>query len=184
MERFRNLAASEASNEVPRYAEQSVRAMFLLKWPEKVRLLPRLAAKLVFSDATVLPAGGVRSLERLCHQALYEAGSFALDLRLDQEYGAATIVLVGQITDRSEPSRKLTNLPVLLMSGGEILARASSNQFGEFQLEYEPRRRLTLCAAVGNGNRIEVPLHGLASDRPNLKAFSLLKPFGKRRKIK
>jgi hypothetical protein len=182
MERFRNLAASEASNEVPRYAEQSVKAMFLLRRPEKIRLLPRLAARLVFSDAVARPGGGVRSLERFSHQALYEAGDFALDLRLDQEYGTTTVVLVGQISDRSQPTRKLTNLPVFLMSGGEILTRASSNQFGEFHLEYEPRGRLTLCAAVGNGKRIEVPLHGLASDRPNRKAWSLLKPLGKRRR--
>ena len=178
---LRNLATSEASYEAPRYAEQSVKAMFLLRQPERVRLLPRLAAKLVFSDAVAGPGGGVRSLERFSHQALYEAGEFALDLRLDQEYGATTVVLVGQITDRSEPTRKLTNLPVLLMSDGEILVRASSNQFGEFHLEYEPRGRLRLCAAVGNGKRIEVPLHGLASNRPNRRALSL-KPFGKRRK--
>src|SRR5712691_5513304 len=178
---LRNLATSEASYEAPRYAEQSVKAMFLLRRPERVRLLPRLAAKLVFSDAVAGPVGGVRSLERFSHQALYEAGDFALDLRLDQEYGATTVVLVGQITDRSEPMRKLTNLPVLLMSDGEILVRASSNQFGEFHLEYEPRGRLRLCAAVGNGKRIEVPLHGLASDRPNRRALSL-KPFGKRLK--
>jgi len=176
------LAASEASYELPRYAEQSVKAMFLLRRPEKIRLLPRLTARLVLSDAVAEPVGGVRSLERFSHQALYEAGPFAVDLRLDQEYGATTIVLVGQITDRSAPTRKLTNVPVLLMSGGEILNQTSSNQFGEFHLEYQPKGRLTLCAAVGNGKRIEVPLHGLASDRPSRRALSLTKPFGKRRR--
>jgi len=94
-----------------------------------------------------------RSVPRaLLPPGLYEAGDFALDLRLDQEYGTTTVVLVGQISDRSQPTRKLTNLPVLLMSGGEILTRASSNQFGEFHLEYEPRGRLRLCAAVGTAS--------------------------------
>jgi hypothetical protein len=181
MRGFVDLAASEASYEVPRYAEHSVKALFLLRRPERIRLLPRLAARLVLNDAAAEPVGGVRSLERFSHQALYEAGQFALDLRLDREYGATTVVMVGQITDRSAPTRELSNVPVLLMSGGEILNKTSSNQFGEFHLEYHPKGRLTLCAAVGNGMRIEVPLHGLASDRPNRRALSLQKRFGKRK---
>jgi|RhiMetdeSRZDD1v2_1073273.scaffolds.fasta_scaffold56465_2 hypothetical protein len=176
------LAAAEASYELPRYAEQSAKVMFLARRPEKIRLLPRLAARLVLSDAVAEPVGGVRSLERFSHQALYEAGQFAVDLRLDQEYGATTVVLVGQITDRSAPARKLPNVPVLLVSDGEILNQTSSNQFGEFHLEYQPKGRLTLCAAVGNGKCIEVPLHGLASDRPSRRALSIGKPFGNRRR--
>ena len=177
-----DLAASEASYELPRYAEQSVKALFLLRRPEKIRLLPRLAARLVLSDAVAGPVGGVRSLERFSHQALYEAGRFAVDLRLDQEYGTNTVVLVGQISDRSTPTRRVTNVPVLLMSGGEILNKTRSNQFGEFHLEYQPRGRLRLCAAVGDGKRIEVPLHEFASNRPNRRALSLRKPSGKRRR--
>lgn len=158
------LAAADASSEVPGHAEQAVKAMFVLRQPDRLRLLSRIAARLVFSEAGAASAAGVRSLERLSHQALYEAGDFSLDVRLDQE-GAARMVLVGQITDRVEPTHQLSNLPVVLMCGREVVAQASSNQFGEFQLECEPRPRLTLCAAVGNGKRIEVPLPGLAGGR-------------------
>lgn len=182
MKGFFDLAASEAAHEVPRYAEQSVKAMFLLRRPEKIPRLPRLAARLVLSDALAGPMAGMRSLERFSHQALYEAGQFAVDLRLDQEYGTKTVVLVGQISDRSAPTRRLTNVPVLLMAGREILNTTRSNQFGEFHLEYQPRARLRLCAAVGDGKRIELPLHGLASERQDPRASSGRKPSAKRRR--
>lgn len=136
----------------------------------------------MLSDAQAGPMAGMRSLERFSHQALYEAGQFAVDLRLDQEYGTKTVVLVGQISDRSAPTRRLTNVPVLLMAGREILNTTRSNQFGEFHLEYQPRARLRLCAAVGDGKRIELPLHGLASERQDRRASSGRKPSAKRRR--
>jgi hypothetical protein len=66
---------------------------------------------------------------------------------------------VGQIIDREQPTSDLSDLPVLLMSGKAVIARARSNRFGEFQMEYEPGRRLRLLLPVEKrGQGVEVRL--------------------------
>ncbi len=99
-------------------------------------------------------------MQRLSHQALYRAGDFSLDLRLEHEYGSRHVSLVGQLANPKQPLEKVANVPVILTSGKEILARAITNRFGEFQMEYEPKNRMRLYAAVAadGGKRIEVPL--------------------------
>ena len=74
--------------------------------------------------------------------------------------------LVGQIFNRAHPDEPLAILPVYLVSGKEILARTCSNNFGEFQLDYEPRSRLSLHIR-GNRNlpgQIELPLGRLGGE--------------------
>jgi hypothetical protein len=51
------------------------------------------------------------------------------------------------------------------MSGQDVVGRAMSNEFGEFQMEYAPRQPLSLYVPVdGTGQEIEVRLKDLAGD--------------------
>ena len=161
LRRLAATAANETRYQVPRYAEHSVQSIFVLRQPEKVRILPRIAARLVYdSYLDPLPAG-VRTLQRFSHQVLYQAGDFSLDLRLEHEHGSRLVSLVGQIANRKEPGARLASVPVFLMSGKEIVSKATTSPFGEFQMEYEPKSKLRLYAAVNDdgGKRIDLPVH-------------------------
>ena len=75
------------------------------------------------------------------------------------------MALVGQIVNRAMPDQKIVDVPILLMAGKDILGRTRSNQFGEFQLEYEPRQPLILHVPVERaGEEIEVRLQDLSGE--------------------
>lgn len=160
---FRETAASAAAYQAPDYMVHCATAIFALQQPEKVHILPRILARLTFdSFLEPLPAG-IRSEQRLSRQALYEAGDFRLDLRLEQERGTASVSLVGQIENRKDPQRKVGQIPVLLASGKEVVAKTLSNHFGEFQFTYRPRTGLRLYVPVlgEQAQGVDVPISGL-----------------------
>jgi len=152
--------------QVPDYALRCARAIFLLQQPEKVQILPRIAARLLYdSFREPLPAG-VRTQQRLSRQALYQAEHYWLDLRLENESGTSRVTLVGQIQNGKQPGKRLGGVPILLISGKQIVGRAVSNSLGEFQMEYAPAKRLRLYVPMRwAGKRIELPLNYYAWER-------------------
>lgn len=158
-------ARAEAEYYVPEHAVHMARAMYALQRPEEVHVLPRVLAQLIFDSFREPAVAGVRSQQRITRQALYEAGDYSVDLRMEQERGAKCVVLVGQIANRVKPEQRMAEIPVLLMSGQDVVGRAKSNEFGEFQMEYAPRQPLSLYVPVeGAGQEIEVRLKDLAGD--------------------
>lgn len=155
-------AQAEAQYEVPEPAVRMAKAIYALQRPAEVQLLPKVLAKLVFDSFREPALEGVRGQQRITRQAMYEAGDYCVDIRMEQERGATTVALVGQIVNRAVPEQKIADVPILLMAGKDVLGRARSNQFGEFQLEYEPRQPLSLHVPVERaGQEIEVRLQDL-----------------------
>src|SRR5712691_2049142 len=129
-------ARSDSRVQVPEYAVRFARAIFILQLPEKVRLLPRAPARLLYDCFREPLPAGVRTQQRLSRHALYQAGDYSLDLRLENERGSSRLALVGQIENCNHPEKRVSNVPVLLVSGKQILAQVVSNSLGEFQMEY------------------------------------------------
>src|SRR2546427_11244640 len=151
-------ARSDSHVQAPDYALRCARAIFLLQQPEKVQILPRIPARVLYdSFREPLPAG-VRTQQRLSRQALYQAGDYSLHVWLENERGSSRVALVGQIQNRKEPGKRLGSVPVQLLSGKQVLAQATSNSMGEFQMEYEPSKHLRLYVPVRQaGKRVDVP---------------------------
>ena len=159
---FAKAARQQAQYEPPPHVTHLARAIYLLQQPEKVHLLSWIPTRLVFdSFREPLPAG-IRAEQRMTRQALYEAGEYALDLRVENERSSPLVTLVGQVVNRKHPHMQMEDIPVVVVSERQVVARTVSNKFGEFQLEYEPRKHLHLYVPVdGNGKCIEVPSQGL-----------------------
>ncbi|MFB3815432.1 MAG: hypothetical protein ACE14L_15115 [Terriglobales bacterium] len=152
-------AAPEA--DVPDYVVHNGQAIFALRRPHTVTFARRVARLVYDSFREPLPAG-VRSQQRLSRQALYEAGGFCVDLRLEHEPRGSLVTLVGQVANRKQPGHAVAHVPVVLMAGKQIVGRAFSNSFGEFQMEYAPKGQLRLHIPVVSGrNWIEVRLNDL-----------------------
>lgn len=117
----------------------------------------RLAVRLVLDTADHPRSARARGAGVTSRHLLYELDQLCLDLRLDSADRDSHLVLVGQLTDRFDPLKPMSGVPVLLTAGGNVLALTASDRQGEFRILYEPRDTLALCLPVGEGHLIEVP---------------------------
>jgi hypothetical protein len=141
------MARAEAEYDPPEDAVRCARAIFAMHQPEKVRF-PRMIARLVHdSIRSPLPAG-MRSQDRLSRHALYEAGTYYLDLQVERQRRGGLITLIGQLADRSRPAASTANVPVRLTERQRLIASTHCNRLGEFHLEYAPASNLTLQVSV------------------------------------
>lgn len=161
LEKLVAVIAADISPEVPQYVVHNAKSIFALQQPEKVTL-SSMVASLVFDSFRQPLAAGVRNQQRFSRHAVYQAGDLAVDLRLDRENKGSRISLVGQVGHRTSPAAVVANVPVSLMAGQRVIAQTMSNEYGEFQFEYEPAAHLQLHVPVGAaGKSIEVRLHEL-----------------------
>jgi hypothetical protein len=158
--------------DVPDYALRMARAIFPVRIPERPRRGSRLPVDLIFDSFLVPAPAGLRATWQIGWQGLYKAGECSVDLRIEPELKSARAAVIGQITNHVTPAAEMSNLPVSLRAGKEVIAETISNQFGEFQMEYEQQSRLKLCIHLGDSKLIQVPLKALTFDQPAAKSRS------------
>ncbi len=104
---------------------------------------------------------GVRSSAAIARQVVYEAEGLTVDLRFDRLVPSGKVSAVGQILDSRVPRERMTGAAVVVWTeDGQLVATATANSYGEFQLEFEARDDLRLTARVG-GRRVRMPLVNL-----------------------
>lgn len=157
--RFATVCSREASYQIPRAAEQQVKAMVGMASAPRRSILQRVWASLVYDSVNDPQPVGVRGTHQINRQVLFHAGDYSVDLRFEHEKGSASMVLVGQIANQKTPDEMLANLPVILVAGNREVTRSISNTFGEFQLEYVPESDLRLLVPLeSRGQELEVQL--------------------------
>ena len=159
LSKFAAVCSREAAYQIPRAAEQQVKAMIGLAKAPRRSALQRLWATLIYDSVNDLQPVGVRGTHQINRQVLFHAGDYSVDLRFEHEKGSASMVLVGQIANQKTPDELLANLPVILVAGNREVTRSISNTFGEFQLEYVPESDLRLLVPLeSRGQELEVQL--------------------------
>jgi hypothetical protein len=160
-------ARGEADYDPPDHAMRHAQAIFSLYRPEKISF-PRMVARLVHDSLRAPLPAGMRSQDRLSRHALYEAGSYYLDLQLEHQPRSGLVTLIGQLADRNKPATSTADVPVWLMQRKALVASALCNRFGEFQLEYESARDLRLQVPLpAASKRLEVSLNRLSPEPLN-----------------
>ncbi len=164
---FVAICSAEGAKEPPRYAVSSAKAIYALQRPEKV-YFPKLLGRLVYDSFREPLPEGLRARHRLSRYAVYEAGGYSLDLRLERQMGLANVSLVGQLASHGASAQPPVDLPVFLVSGKDIVAWTVTNAFGEFEIEYEPKEHLRLYVQPDLNLRkhIQVPLSRLSGMTP------------------
>ena len=94
-------------------------------------------------------------------QFLFETDELYIDLRLDSQ--AERLSLVGQIMDRARTKQAVQDLPIHLHKGTLQLVGTKTNQFGEFQLEFDASSDLYISVGVNEEQPIFLPLYGIHS---------------------
>jgi len=101
-------------------------------------------------------------------QFLYETDDYYIDLRLEPRRDSDSACLVGQVLNRTVRDRAAQAVPVRLHSGSSRLAETVTNQFGEFQIEFEASANLSLSIGHQQADEIILPLYGIQKS-PNRK---------------
>src|ERR1700680_2012202 len=115
------------------------------------------------SDLQPATAGARGSVS--ARQFLYETDEYYIDLRLEPRRDSDSACLVGPVLNRAGGERAAQKVPVRLQEGTSPLAETATNQFGEFQLEFEAGQNL--CLSIGHDQESEIilPLYGV--QKPN-----------------
>jgi hypothetical protein len=159
------VCASSADAEVPECALRLARAIFPIRVPSRSQRGTRIPIELVF-DSFLAPApAGLRATWQVGWQGLFRAGSCSVDLRIEPELKSSRAAVIGQIINHLTPEENMSNLPVSLRLGNELIAETVSNRFGEFQMEYEQQAQLKLCIDLADSTMIQVPLRKLTADQ-------------------
>ena len=132
------------------------RAKALAQRRPQVTALTRLKAALRYDSALFPLPAGVRGAS-MPDQVVYQAEEFAVELRVSRERSRA-MVIVGQITNVEQPTKRLADVPVTLLIGDRVAVRARSNARGEFHLEHDERDRMWIEVAPEEGRSIRIPL--------------------------
>jgi hypothetical protein len=129
-------------------------------------------ARLVFDSRLQPAAAGLRGTAA-ARQFLYEADDYVIDLRLEPQREVDRIWLVGQVLSRNRTERDgqgvlVTNCAaqgvlVRLVRGVLPVANTATNDFGEFQLEFEASNDLSVVIGMDEERAIVLPLHGVDS---------------------
>ena len=165
------VASEEVTVTPPDYAVRYALAAYSHARPET--RLERLVARLVYDSAREPLPAGIRAGERLSRHARFAAGDHQVELQLDRQPTSHIVTLVGQVVGRDA---SLADVPVWLMERDSLVQGTTCNTFGEFQLEYEPRRNLRLLVPLQeSGKRLEIALHHLSPAKKTPSARSAIR---------
>ncbi|HTS64853.1 MAG TPA: hypothetical protein VMH28_22675 [Candidatus Acidoferrales bacterium] len=149
---------------MPESAMRMARAIFPVAPKNRPKGGTRLPVELIFDSFLVPAPAGMRATWQLGWQGLYRAGDCSVDLRIEPELKSPRASVIGQITNHVAPEDLMSNLPVSLRSGRQVVAETVSNAFGEFQLEYEEQPQLKLYIGLAGSETIQLPLKTSAAD--------------------
>ena len=151
---------------VPESVTRLARAIFPVRLPERPKRGTRLPIHLVYDSFLVPAPAGLRATWQIGWQGLYRAGDCSVDLRIEPELKSSRAAVIGQITNHVLPELEMSNIPVSLRAGNQVVVETLSNRFGEFQMEYEQQARLKLCIYLQDGSQnIQVPLKRFTSEK-------------------
>jgi len=146
---LKDFASRESKNEPPRDALAFVKSAFLTVRPTRTPRIMTIFAQLVFDSGRQAAPAGVRRDLPDTRSLLYKAGPVFIDLSVNTAHSSGHIALLGQVMDSETKTKGIEQIPLLLQSGQETLARTVTNEFGEFALECEARRSLQLSVGIG-----------------------------------
>jgi hypothetical protein len=151
------IAKAESAFMPPADVVRVVKSQFAAVSPEKGH-----GFRLLFDSALAPLAAGVRG-SVAARQFLYETDEYYIDLRVEPQHQAAHAAVVGQVLHRAGKERAAQGLAVLLQEGSRQIAHTSTNQFGEFQLEFDSAKSLSISVGRGKADEIVLPLYGIES---------------------
>jgi hypothetical protein len=155
------VARRETGFQLPETGVHYAKALFRIARPERADSLPLRWARLVFSSAAEPLREGVRGAGASTSHLLFEESDYLLDLHIKPEEERGIVSVAGQILDRAESLRVYANSSVAVLRQMTELARTTTNELGEFQLEFPPDDDLMLTVNLDGKSVLVSALPGL-----------------------
>jgi hypothetical protein len=127
---------------------------------EVVTLQANLGFRLLFDSSLQPITAGIRG-SVAARQFLYETDEYYIDLRLEPRREADRACLVGQVLNRTGKDRAAQGVAIRIQEGKLRIAETSTNQFGEFQLEFDAAPSLCISVTRDEVNETVLPLYGV-----------------------
>lgn len=105
---------------------------------------------------------GVRSAAASARQVVYEAEGLTVDLRFELLKDTSRYFTSGQVLDSLAPNCSMVKATIFLWTArGQLLATTETNDFGEFQFEFEPQDQLRISIETEGRRTLRIPLRDL-----------------------
>jgi len=150
-----SIAAGERVLSPPADAVRVVKSQFAAVGPAASS-----GVRLVFDSLLQPLTAGTRG-SVAARQFLYETDEYYVDLRLEPPTEGNRACLIGQVLNRAGADRSAPGLAVRLQEGAQPIAHTSTNEFGEFQLEFAGGNSLCVSISRDKSPEIVLPLYGV-----------------------
>jgi hypothetical protein len=114
--------------------------------------------RLVFPAFPALVAEGLRASEVPNPHFLFQREDLLLDVQVEVRPESGRASMVGQLMDPSQPGRSFSERTITLMRRNTELARAVTNRFGEFHVEFKPAEDMMLTIDLEGEPLLVTPL--------------------------
>jgi len=101
---------------------------------------------------------GVRGAGPAANHFLFREGTLLLDMYIHTQDPSGVVSMVGQLLDSTHPDRRFENQPVAVFRKRDALAHTTTNEFGEFHLEFQPGEDLLLTIELDDQSYVVSPL--------------------------
>jgi hypothetical protein len=115
--------------------------------------------ELLFDSLAQIGNEGIRTSIIVSRQLLFRIGSVFVDLEVDKEVNSDRVSLTGQMVDSANPGHPPVGIPVALLQRGKRIVQTSSNDNGEFQLDFAMRRNLKLQVTINRDRPVRLPIN-------------------------
>jgi hypothetical protein len=146
--RVLEVAGRERDFQVPETCVYYAKALYSVAQSEVSAIFPLRFSRLVHSSTAVALREGIRHSGGSTFHSLFEEGNYVLDLYIKPHDGRNLVSAVGQILDRAQSDRVYENSNVTIMREGDVVARTTTNEFGEFHLTFRPDDNLLLTVSL------------------------------------
>lgn len=110
-------------------------------------------------DSYELPASeGIRNSVIAARQLLFRIGSVFVDLEVGRETDSNRASITGQVLDSSNPGCPPSGVPIALLDAGRPVASTSSNDHGEFRLQFALKDNLKLSVELERHKPVQLPI--------------------------
>ena len=148
------MAGNEPALTPPADAVRVVKSQFAAALPQK-----NSRVRLLFDSMLQPLTEGLRG-PVTARQFLFETDDYYIDLRLEPRSAENRAFLVGQVLNRTG-KRAAQSVPVRLQHQKQAVAQTSTNEFGEFQLEFEAAADACISIGPQQEDEIVLPLYGV-----------------------
>jgi hypothetical protein len=139
-----DVASREKRFQAPESGVRCAKALFNIAPPEKAAGLDLHVARLVFSSFGQPAMEGARGAGASSCHLLFEGSNWLLDLHMKPEAERDHVSVAGQILDRAQSEKGYRGRCVTVLRQRTELARTTTNEFGEFHMEFSPGEDLML----------------------------------------